>query len=846
MTQPRFTRTCPKRTARLLCALIGLALLASSTPGPGRVSAQALEDFPLDLAAMTLTPADLAAEGLDGFYALGGSTLEWDGLAREIDPWDDQNTQEALHEMIESTAGIPTGYQIDLRAGFDPDDPESGTARDINVSLFGFRDDADAGAAFDLIADVIEATGLVTPAEADQTFADDSVRFRVDESDSGPDVLVFHTERVLAIVEVFEYAPEDDAEIALEPLSPADVDALVTRLIAKIETGLDGETPGLGARTLRLADDEFRSLYELRGDGYWRIAGDEIIIGREPSESAEARSAAAGDATDAYELVQFLQIDPTEDIDLPDRVGFENRLYRFEDEAAATAWLDDHVALLENGDNGLGGDVEELEGVDDFPSLGDQSAAFSYLSSQGGNAPSREVRALLRLGDTVADTLISVGNPEEPPIQAIIGLATVQAHCLGTAGCPVPSPISDALAGRAPDAAAPSSNDLALDLPAITLTPADLEDVGLDGFGANYGAMTFADAEIASAAERLEIDEDEVAEVLEESGFQRRYDSYLYLPEENGDPGSPAEMLVASYVLEFADADGAEAAFAFLEDESADPASEDVDLSTDLGDDAEATIAEGEDPDTGDPLLQVDITVLTGNLHVGVALVTWTGDEPDQDVAEELAARLLDRVEEAEESEAPALGNQILRLTGDGIETTTDGYTIRAGEAIPRYGERTRDTRTRTRAAENIDQTDGYALAQLLLPGESGPEEDIWYQAEALHFSDEDAAEDWLANTEDRIEDNSAVADYDILTDAPTYGDESITYITTIETDAGDVEFHSVTIRVDATIVLIDMSGPDAPSAAAVESIAAAQAECLEAGGCTEPMVVPDELLLGG
>ncbi len=136
------------------------------------------------------------------------------------------------------------------------------------------------------------------------------------------------------------------------------------------------------------------------------------------------------------------------------------------------------------------------------------------------------------------------------------------------------------------------------DLQAMTLTADDLADEGLEGYGQSFGETVFPDRMVASIAEGRGVDEAQVAEVLEEAGFARRYDSYLSLPDED-DPAGLFQRQVVSYVLEFADEDGAEEAFAFLEDESDNPAAEDV-RAAEIGDESEATRDEGEDPATGD------------------------------------------------------------------------------------------------------------------------------------------------------------------------------------------------------------------------------------------------------
>ena len=96
---------------------------------------------------------------------------------------------------------------------------------------------------------------------------------------------------------------------------------------------------------------------------------------------------------------------------------------------------------------------------------------------------------------------------------------------------------------RAAGAAQVAADAEVPDLPAMTLTPEDLDDEGLEGYGLGYGLMAFADRMVSATAESRGLDEDEVAEILvEDAGFVRRYDSYLSLPDELallGDAGFP-------------------------------------------------------------------------------------------------------------------------------------------------------------------------------------------------------------------------------------------------------------------------------------------------------------------
>jgi hypothetical protein len=378
------------------------------------------------------------------------------------------------------------------------------------------------------------------------------------------------------------------------------------------------------------------------------------------------------------------------------------------------------------------------------------------------------------------------------------------------------------------------------DLAAMTLTPTDLEAEGLDGYGVGFGQAMFLDDVITSTTQARGLPESEVRQFYEDAGFVRRYDTFLYLPADESDPAGEAARLVVSYVLEFADETGAAGAWAFLEDESASETAEDVRGVETVGDQSEATRDRGADAATGAEYAEIDFTFRVGNLHAGVAIVDWQGEDPDVAEAETLANRLRDRIEATLDDGAPGLGSRVSRLTGSDVVPSADYYLIRDGEAIVLYGESTEQATARSDAAAEIGQTDGYRLWQQIAAGKDGADDDVWYLIELDRFADEDAAAEWLAGTEERVEANTALANLEVDRDAPTFGDESFAY--TVETSDGTYRYRSVTLRVGKTIALVDVGAPETPPAEAIAMSVKAQAACLESGGCAQPLALPETL----
>ena len=379
-----------------------------------------------------------------------------------------------------------------------------------------------------------------------------------------------------------------------------------------------------------------------------------------------------------------------------------------------------------------------------------------------------------------------------------------------------------------------------LDLPAMALTPEDLEDEGLGGYGVGFGEVTYLDELIGPYAQDRNLPEDEVREILEDAGFARWYESFLDVPPDEDDPAGPSVRTFHSYVLEFANQDGAANGWDFLEDESTSETAHDVRRVKEFGDESEATRDRGKDEATGDEYELLDLSFRLGTLHAGVTIVDWAGGEPEVAEAEALAARLLERIELVLNDGAPGLSNQVVRLTGEEVASSVDSYLILDGDAIPIYRETARDTKAREQDAADADVTDAYWLREQIVARGEVPKVIVRYVVELRRFVDDVAARDWLAGVEQDIE---GIGDYEDLVideDAPTFGDESLAFSATSAN--GTDRYRSVSLLVGATVAWIDVVGSEMPPATAVEALAEAQAACLEEGGCPEPLPLPDEL----
>jgi hypothetical protein len=395
--------------------------------------------------------------------------------------------------------------------------------------------------------------------------------------------------------------------------------------------------------------------------------------------------------------------------------------------------------------------------------------------------------------------------------------------------------LSPLATGVDPVRAQSAGDERSLDLPAMTLTPADLEEAGFEHYRLNFGVLLGADEAVAAIAEDQDVRKSEVRDLFEETGFARWYESALYLRPDEEDLQGEVDSIVRSYVLEFADEAGAADAWEFLEDESADDTAKDIGRVESFGDASEATRYR-----TGD-IEAIDLTFRLGNLHGGVLLVDRTGGTPATDDVEALAALLIGRIERVLDEGGPGLSGRTLRLTGDEVEASVDNYLLIDGEAIHFYHESEADLRGRESEAEEFGQTDEYDVWQLLSPLGAGLEDDVWYFVAVSRFADEETASDWLAGIEARVEDNDGLAGFEIDESAPVFGDQSVTY--TVEQVEHPIAYRNLSLRVENVVADISLQGPEAPDVDVVEEVAGLQTRCLEAGGCFEPQEVPDGLV---
>lgn len=829
--------------ARFMIAAFMLLTIAGPAPSALLAAAQQpAGSAPLELPAMVLLPDDLAQVGMPGYKIIDSqSSVGSRSLARLVNDWTDEMLMERIQESLEGI-GLVEGYEFGLRLQQVPDDSDSELVGDIYVSLNEFSTSTGPADALTFM-DGLNTSSNPEIQRIDGSGAIPGVLLALTTHGEGDELshtlmIVFQSGPVIAAIRIWD-------DTGREP-TVQEAEALAARQGQKIEEAIQNGTLGLGNKAPRLKDSEFDELYEVRSDQYLRKDGIDLPLTFDDPAQVALRAERAGDATDYYELNQFIQEQEPADPSLPGQFGWRTRIYRFLDDAAASTWLSEGPNRIAGEYVGSDQTLEGLQILQDSPAFGDESITVTYTGS--GTITSEVSRVFVRVANTVADLRFSASSDMLVATQA---LAAVQAECL-ISTCPNPMTIPDALSGQvvqvqppaqtpapAVEATTTAGGQTVSDLAAMTLTPGDLAALGLSVYGLDTGLTIYPDMIVENTAANRGLPEAEVRGIIDRASLEQRYENYLYLLPDEGDQSGFSARMVASYVVKFTDDAGAAAAWEFMEDESQSPTAEDVALTLGIGDQAEATRDQGQDPQTGETFEQLDLTFRVGNLHAGVAVIDWQGLEPDVAELETLALRLLERIEAVRNLNTPGLYGQVVRLSGEGVVTVIDHYFLLDREPLRLYGESLLGSMRRDFEATFQGEIDAYQMQQQIASGAEALEDDSWYLVDVNRFADEAMAAAWLASKQQRIANNTSFVNAQFA-QSPTFGDESFGY--SLTTADGATAYRGIVLRVGSIVISIDVTGPQAPSATTVETLAQAQVECLNTGGCAAPLPVPADL----
>ncbi len=381
-----------------------------------------------------------------------------------------------------------------------------------------------------------------------------------------------------------------------------------------------------------------------------------------------------------------------------------------------------------------------------------------------------------------------------------------------------------ALAQPATPDATPASTSAPLDLAAMALTPADLEALGFDGYLVADGRTQTLEDRAAEQAD----DEDSQAEVstfLSGIGWVRGYRARLARPITDGE--EDFDGLVSTSVTQFADTSGANTGFDLTSDR-------------DVREGNATPVAEAETVGDRSEVVQIgDVTLDDGNPHQGLRVIfqheEFIGDivavsPPDQpfetDDIQALATRLLERIEAVLADGGPDLSVKVLRWQGTGLaDPDLDNYLMLDDETYEALGDSAEERADD--AVDYEDATDRYAY-------EAALSDRLFQSTTIVRFSAEDAAGAWVQGSFDRAsDDQDAETVLEEVTDAPSFGDESVALRYTTPSGDEEVTVYAVIVRVGDVAIGIGVASLDELDAADVWAMAEAQLACYEAGDCT-------------
>lgn len=427
------TRRCRALAGALLIAVL-VASMAFSAVATVPVAAQEAAPLLPDLAAMTLLPTDLPEAG----YALEGGrrvSLDEEG-ANTAAARGQTATPEAAIDLAAAleAAGRQDRYVLSLILP-SPDDPGLVAVRVLSyVTAYATPEGAAAGFALTEDESAIPTASDVPPSRpfGDQTEVtrDSGVITDLDQPYRSLD-LTFRLGNLTAGVLIYDNLDREPDQTALETLAET--------LLARIEAVLAGGGPELGNRAIRVGGNVG---VDFDDENYERRAGQTIPYAGEAPDVRATREANYGPATDVYSVYQALVLRDGVTGDDPYLV---TRLYRFPDDASASAWL---AGLPERlGQEGAGyaeaspvGDATPVAGA---PPLGDESLTIAYVFAASQTVTTRGTLVAVRVGSVVAR--VQVDAMPEPDPAAVRTLAELQAACLAGGNCPPSVPAPDGM-----------------------------------------------------------------------------------------------------------------------------------------------------------------------------------------------------------------------------------------------------------------------------------------------------------------------------------------------------------------------------------------------------------------
>jgi hypothetical protein len=411
--------------ALCLCLILSLILpIVTAVPVAAR---QEFAIAPLDLAAMALTPSDLADAGWDGLGLDAAQTLSATDLAyRAVWPAGAGAEEDAVRDAL-LAAGWQQGYTAAFATFWAPD--RSSLGHQAEVEIVAYADAAGAAEGFSRIPDTYE-TGPAQPVAGSEQIGDETRLARVEARDpqagtpSQELALGFRRDRLTARILLRDWTGEEP-QVAV-------VEALAARLLERIEAVLQDGGPGLSLRVLRIEPLE----NAIHTDSYLRLDGEDVRSTYESPADLAARVSGYAGATDVYTNETEIATD-----DRGYTLGFGADLYAFSDADGASAWLREEPTRVKQGV-----DVTVFAIEDQNAGIGDEAITITMARDydHDGMEVIHTSALLFRIGAEVAAIRLSRTNTP-PPMSAVTELAADQAACLAAADCLRPQPAPESV-----------------------------------------------------------------------------------------------------------------------------------------------------------------------------------------------------------------------------------------------------------------------------------------------------------------------------------------------------------------------------------------------------------------
>jgi len=405
-----------------------LVLLLSASIGSAVTHAQ--REQALDVAALTLRPADISQPG---WGHLGAFVQSLEAEAEDVASYRGVASNE-VGERLRSIGWIRSYVTV---LGLTGADGSSAPRPLIRSYVTEYSDATGAAAGFAYLEDEASVP-TATDVALDLTLGDESEATRDRGSSNSRPFrsldITFRTGALVAGVTVVNTGTG-----ALVDPDLAEAERLAAILAARIASPPVPRTT-LGGAVLRLDGTGYQiTTYD---DAYYRFDGQDVTLVDETAASRTARTTTYADASDVYQLWQGLDAGTTAG------VLYGVTLLRFPNAKSAAIWVSNLEQILD--ENAFYGNLQSIAP----PMLGEQAVALTYAPGGGGSDAPQASLVAVRIGVDVARIhLVPQGDLKVLPVEVVNDLARAQGDCLQVLNCP--EAVSDLTALAAVLAATP-------------------------------------------------------------------------------------------------------------------------------------------------------------------------------------------------------------------------------------------------------------------------------------------------------------------------------------------------------------------------------------------------------